>query len=187
MSAWSVPVPAICNVYLSVYRTNFASRWRMYTCGTHSNTNVNMCTCTTWGKVSPLKTVTAPASPVQIKAHHHIDVYTDINKSNLYKQDLLHITVADPGGAQLPNGTQFFFTYISAKKCPCWRSSSPQWVGAPPMGNHGSAAAFQLLYLIFSNDSELQRSVHDETDTQFSKSPVEIRICMTYLLPWTKS
>ena len=29
---------------------------------------------------SPVKTVTAPAHPVQIRAHHHIDFYTDINK-----------------------------------------------------------------------------------------------------------
>ena len=29
---------------------------------------------------SPIKTVTAPARPVQIRAHHDIDVQTDINK-----------------------------------------------------------------------------------------------------------
>ena len=30
---------------------------------------------------SPVKTVTVPARPIQIRAHHHIDIYTDINYS----------------------------------------------------------------------------------------------------------
>ena len=29
---------------------------------------------------SPVHTVPAPAHPIQIRAHHHIDVYADINK-----------------------------------------------------------------------------------------------------------
>ena len=41
------------------------------------------------GKVSPVKTVTAPARPVQIGAHHHIDVYSDINNRSEATFDIL--------------------------------------------------------------------------------------------------
>ena len=47
-------------------------------CGNHSNSNVIHAHAPPCGKVSPVNTVTA--RPVQIGAHHHIDVYTDIKK-----------------------------------------------------------------------------------------------------------
>ena len=43
-------------------------------------------------RTSFIKTVTAPTRPVQIRVHHHIDVYTDINNTvNIYR--LLHYDV----------------------------------------------------------------------------------------------
>ena len=56
-----VPVPAICNV-----NGNSLSYWLwLRYLGLYGT--------------SLIETVTAPARPVQIRAHHHIDVYADIN------------------------------------------------------------------------------------------------------------
>ena len=60
--------------------------------------------------------------------------------------------VADPGGTAGMRPTpqrgsiSFIFAYVFAKKCTCWRSATPQWVGAPPTGNPGSATAKENLF-----------------------------------------
>ena len=49
----------------------------------HSDSNVNMCTCTTLlqslSRTYSNQIFPRAACPVQIRAHRHIDVYTDIN------------------------------------------------------------------------------------------------------------
>ena len=40
--------------YLGIYWTNFAARWRMRTCGNHSNSNVHLPPC---AKISPVVAV----------------------------------------------------------------------------------------------------------------------------------
>ena len=70
MSAWSVPMPAICNAYgtsLSYWP------WVRYL-GLY--------------RTSPVETVTASARPIQIRAHHHTDVNADINKVPFSNCDL---------------------------------------------------------------------------------------------------
>ena len=72
MSAWSVPVPAICNVY-----GTSPSYWLWVRYLKLHGT-------------SPVETVTVPAGPIQIRACHHIDVYADINKKSLVLCSGLH-------------------------------------------------------------------------------------------------
>ena len=57
--------------------------------------------------------------------------------------------MADLGGAN-----SFVFTYIFAKKCPRRRLAPPQWLGAPPTGNPGSATAylFKSTYYFIINE-----------------------------------
>ena len=51
---------------------------------------------------SPVQTV--PACPVQIRAHHHIDVYTDINKEKINVLKYMEINAGD-GNVEGPQKT----------------------------------------------------------------------------------
>ena len=84
---------------------------------------------------SPVQTV--PAYPIQIRAHHHIDVYTDIIQGKLFYIMVLcwvfmYIlsTLADLGAHPLYGPNSFIFAHIFTKK------HAHQKLMPPPMGPH---------------------------------------------------
>ena len=73
-------------------------------------------------------------------------IFTE-NIDNKNAFDRCHCRIQGALQAHTPSLTgsiSFVFTHIFAKKCTRRRSAPPQWVGAPPMENPGSATGCPL-------------------------------------------